>query len=61
LDTLAASLAEAGRFEEAARVAKRAAELFEQKSALASADKLRRRMELYQRGQPYRDTTKRAE
>jgi tetratricopeptide (TPR) repeat protein len=61
LDTLAASLAEVGRFEEAAHVAERAAELFEQKSARASADKLRQRIELYQQGQRYRDTTKRAE
>ena len=55
LDTVAAALAENGQFENAQHIAHAAADLFEQRSAHESADRLRQRAALYARGEPYRE------
>ncbi len=57
LDTLAAAYAAAGRFEDAARTARRAVEQADadpRQKELAAA--LRRRLSLYEAGRPYRET-----
>jgi tetratricopeptide (TPR) repeat protein len=53
LDTLAAALAEAGRFDEAIKIAEHAAALAEQTPL---ADAIAGRIALYRRGEPYRDS-----
>jgi tetratricopeptide (TPR) repeat protein len=53
LDTLAAAYAEAGRFADAVRTARRALALAEPDSSLAT--EVRQRLALYESGRPYRD------
>lgn len=59
LNTLAAAYAEAGRFEEAAAQAGKAAALAERAGMLWFADEVRNRMRLYEDGKPYRASGKR--
>ncbi|MDG2385699.1 MAG: ASPIC/UnbV domain-containing protein [Pirellulaceae bacterium] len=54
LDTLAASLAEAGDFSQAIGVSKRAIEIAERSGNLPLSGRLRSRLTLYGRGEPYR-------
>jgi len=54
LDTLAASYAEAGRFDDAIKTQQKAIGLADQSGAEESAAKLRQRLQLYQARQPYR-------
>jgi protein O-mannosyl-transferase len=56
LDALAMAYAEAGRFEEAQRVAQRAVEILQQAGAQDAVAELRQRLTLYQARQPYRET-----
>ncbi len=55
-DTLAAALAEAGRFEDAARTAMRAETMALEQGQLQSAVEMRSRLDLYLTGKPYRTT-----
>ncbi len=55
LDTLAAAYAEAGRFDEAVTVARRAVELAEKGNAAELADEIRARLALYESGQAYHE------
>lgn len=55
LDTLAAALAEAGRFPEAVQTAQRAIELAKAQSRVDLAAGLTQRLKLYQTGQPYHE------
>jgi len=57
LDTLAASYAEAGRFDQATKVATRAIQLAVQNGQTDLAQRLRRRVEQYRAGQPHRSTS----
>jgi hypothetical protein len=57
VDTLAAALAENGRYSEAVTVQKRAIALAE-RAAPASVPEMQKRLELYQTSQPYRETPK---
>jgi len=54
LNTLAAAYAEAGRFNEAAATARRAAEVARAKGNRAYAEKVEERIKLYQAGRPFR-------
>ncbi len=54
LDTLAAAYAEAGRFPEAVRSAEQAIRLATIVGNRPLADQVRRRLELYRKGRPYR-------
>jgi tetratricopeptide (TPR) repeat protein len=54
LDALAAAYAEAGRFEDAAATARRAVEQADAQGAKEFAAEIRRRLGLYEAGQPYR-------
>ena len=56
LDTLAAALAEAGRFDEAVEVARQALELARTASDERLAQSLTSRLQLYEAGQPYHET-----
>jgi tetratricopeptide (TPR) repeat protein len=53
VDTLAAGYAAAGRFEEAARTAERAARLARARGAAPMSDEIERRAALYRAGRPY--------
>jgi tetratricopeptide (TPR) repeat protein len=55
LDTLAAALAEAGRFPEAVKTAEQALDLASRQRNAALADTLRTRIKMYQNNVPYRD------
>ena len=55
LDTLAAALAEVGRFEEAATRAREALELASSQGVSPRAEEIGRRLALYEQGRPYRD------
>ena len=55
LDTLAAALAEAGRFDEAVQMAGRARELALAKNQSQLAERIAKRQGLYQQHQPYRN------
>ncbi len=55
LDTLAAALAELGRFEEAGRTITQAIELAEAQQDSALVEKLRQRLQLYASSRPFRD------
>jgi serine/threonine-protein kinase len=55
LDTLAAGLAAAGRFEEAVRTAQWAVDLHEQRRQRSQAAEIRRRLALYRRDRAYVD------
>jgi protein O-mannosyl-transferase len=55
LDVLAMAYAEAGRFEDAQRIAGRAIAILEQAGEHDSATELRKRLALYQMRQPYRE------
>ena len=57
LDTLAAALAEAGRFPEAVDTAQRAIQLAHSGGQIELAKRIRTRRDLYQAGQPYRHET----
>jgi len=57
LDTLAAALAEAGRFPEAVDTAQRAIQLAQSGGQIELAKRIRTRLDLYQAGQPYRHET----
>lgn len=54
LDALAAAYASAGRFDAAVRVARTALDLAASAGQLAVAGQLRQRLELYQKGEPFR-------
>ena len=54
LDTLAAAFAETGQFDRAVETARQAMDLAEQNGQHALAQAIRARLELYRRGQPYR-------
>ena len=54
LDTLSAAYAEAGRFREATTVARRALDVAERRGEHDLATAIRRRMALYEAGQPFR-------
>ncbi len=56
-DILAATHAECGRFDDALRVARRAAGLFAQQGDAARVEAIRQRMLLYSRREPFRDTS----
>jgi len=56
LDTLGAAYAEAGRFEDAVRVARQAVELATAARNAAQAEKYRRRLTLYEWKQPYHES-----
>jgi Flp pilus assembly protein TadD/thiol-disulfide isomerase/thioredoxin len=53
LDTLAAAQAAAGRYQEAVETAAKAVELVQSAGMAAAADRIQKRLELYQSGQPY--------
>jgi Flp pilus assembly protein TadD len=55
LDTLAAAYAEAGRFPEAVRTARKAVDLAEQQHKQAMAEEMMARLRLYEAGTPYRE------
>jgi protein O-mannosyl-transferase len=55
LDTLAAALAEAGRFAEADAVAQNALKLAQARGQKDLVDELRRQLKFYEAGQPYRE------
>ena len=55
LDTLAAAYAEAGRFQDAASEARRAAALASSAADPALAERISRRLRLYKRREPYRE------
>ncbi len=55
VDTLAAALAEAGRFEEAVRAARRAIDMAFKAGEMDAATSYRARMLLYQENEPYRE------
>jgi tetratricopeptide (TPR) repeat protein len=55
LDTLAAAYAEAGKFDDAVRTAGRARELAQQAGRNDLAERISQRLNLYERGQPYRE------
>ena len=57
LGTLAAAQAEAGRYAEAARTARRALKLAEQQNKQSLAESLRAKISLYESGVPYREPT----
>ena len=57
LDTLAAAYAEAGRFDEAKRNIVQAIELAKKAGDLRQSEILRKRLDLYMKGQPFRDHT----
>jgi len=59
LDTMAAALAEAGRFEEAVRVMERVVEWCEKQGDGARLDLARRHLDSYRQGQPWRDQPRR--
>jgi Flp pilus assembly protein TadD len=56
LDTLGVAYAEAGRFEDAVRVGRKAVELATAARNAAQAEKYRRRVELYEWKQPYHES-----
>ncbi len=56
LDTVAASLAETGRFDEAAAIAQRSLELAVRQQKTSLANDLRQRIRLYRAGSPYHQT-----
>jgi tetratricopeptide (TPR) repeat protein/spermidine synthase len=55
LDTLAAAYAEAGQFQEAAKVARQGIDLASRSGQQALAGEIGRRLKLYEAGQPFRD------
>jgi hypothetical protein len=55
LDSLAAAYAEVGRFDQAAAIAERAADLAAMRNDVALADRLHLRIELYRQHRPFRD------
>ncbi|UCG15436.1 MAG: fused MFS/spermidine synthase [Phycisphaerales bacterium] len=55
LDTLAASYAEAGRYEDAVKTAQRSLDLASRDSQPDLAEQIRARLELFQAGRPYRE------
>ncbi len=55
LDTLAAAYAAAGRFEEAGETARRALDRTTAAGDVELSDEIARRLELYERGEPYRE------
>jgi hypothetical protein len=55
LDTLAAALAAAGHFADAANIANRAVTIADSSGQKELLDPLRRRVQLYRAGQPYRE------
>ncbi|MBU0639108.1 MAG: tetratricopeptide repeat protein [Planctomycetes bacterium] len=55
LDTTAAAFAEAARFDEAIRVAQQACRLAAEAGQQALAERIRQRLALYKRGQPFRE------
>ena len=61
LDTLAAAYAAAGRYDDAAITAQRAAELAESAGQMLLAGRIRARLERYRAGQPYREGPRPAE
>ncbi|MBI1851894.1 MAG: sulfatase-like hydrolase/transferase [Planctomycetes bacterium] len=56
LDTLAAAYAESGRFSDAARLARRAADLLAAQGQAPLANDIRARVALYEAGRPYHET-----
>ena len=55
LDTLAAAYAAAGRFEDAVRTAQNAVTLLTQAGRPADAERIRKRLQLYEQGKPWYD------
>jgi tetratricopeptide (TPR) repeat protein len=57
MDVLAAAYANAGRYKEAVEVAEKAYELAEKYQIKCLSNNIKERLELYRRGQPYRQSS----